>query len=64
MCLSFFFLPLDIGTRVVFLLLHPLDLHRDFLLSTIKIPFPIAFTIKYRGADSFYLKERLDLLDR
>lgn len=64
MCLSFSFLTLDIGRRFLFLLLHPLDLYRDFLLSTIKTPFPIAFAIKYRGADSFYLKERLDLLDR
>lgn len=64
MCLSFFFLPLDIGIRGLFLLLHPLDLHRDFLLSTIKIPFSIAFAKKYRGADSFYLKQRLNLLDR
>lgn len=60
----FFFLPLDIGRRGVFLLLHPLDLHRDFLLSAIKIPFPIAFSIKYRGADSFIIKKKLDLLDK
>lgn len=38
----YLFVSLAIGRRSLFLLLHPLD----FLLSTIQIPFPIAFPIK------------------
>lgn len=42
----YLFISLAIGRRSLFLLLYPLDFHTDFLLSTIKIPFPIAFPIR------------------
>jgi len=44
----YLFVSLATGRRGLFLLLYPLDLHTDFLLSTIKIPFPVIFPIKNR----------------